>query len=418
MRHAAFGYSDYWVVSHSGDDNYVYAVDDDTSSQQQYGYGLLMFDKSDYSWKQYRSSIEAAETLSGYSWPDIIQTSSAACFDADYGYYLTWAYDSGGNGGLRVVRFRRGDPSDIRYIQHWPIEFGVTDMEYNATTGRRKVFDEDFVGGFDGAAMAYHNGKFYIIESGSDDFVDGWAWASIREWDGHGDTTKLLYWYDTIRAVSGPYARTPDLARYLLTQSSYGTTRGPVFGSFDRKSQPVAGVGYVGMRPHPKAEARVKDGWLYWLDVASYNSSQGMYFCRIDLDQLLVDYEKSGPVEHDPGNPRFEILCNGSAPWEGDGKWVEKTEYGVLWREGSSPIYNTLDNNWFFDEDGAIVFQHEEFPAWDVGSEYTRWVISRLVPPSAGVASVGLVFEGQALKGYSRVRQQQTAWAPEGVTLK
>jgi hypothetical protein len=282
-------------------------------------------------------------------------------------------------------------------VHYWDVWAGFVT---NPDTGRLGWLDEDSVWGFNGSAMTRWNDKFYIIESGQDlNFSIGRSYTAIREWDGTSDNTKLLYWYQS------------NLSTSKLDFVSWGSDG-------RQTSMQSNGEGGTGFYPQYQANIRVRDGWLYWLDQASSRGSQGHTFARINLAELIANYETNGPTQHNPTEPLFEILNNASAPWEGNGKWqpMWNTGYNILHREGSSPIHNTIENNWFFDDSGAIVFMHEEFPNWRVNSERTCWMMSRLVPDN--LLNVSIVFEGQALKGYSNVRQQQTAWAPEEVVLQ
>ena len=405
MRVSSFGYtySSVWVVGHAGDDDLVYVFnywgDEDD-------YRLLMFDKSTYQWKQYREAHNAAEAAAGKP----LIPFSVPTFDQDYGYYIT-SYNYFNLGQVGVVRFRRGDPSDLAPVHFFPANSGEWERTMNPATGRINALNEDYLGTTSAASLlgsvhiVYHDSTFFLMHYASHpDPVSSenptTSWFSIREWDGTSDQTKLLY-----------YGFDPDAYGWGL---SYGAN-----GDRSTWIDEEAGLGSVPLKPVTSSEMRVRDGWLYWLDEAGYRSSQSIYFARINLDELRAQYALTGePIQHEPLNPRFEILCNASASWESDAAWVENVGWQVLWREGDSPIYNTIDKNWFFDDDGAIVFAHEEFPAWATTYEATHWVISRLVPPEANNAKLSLVFEGQALKGYSGVRDAGSAWAPEEIVLR
>ena len=408
MNNFIGGWSDYWTCAQSGEygDDLVYCISTDDPN---YGYKMIVFNKADRTWQHYANEIDASNTAVGFPWPaTLIADPSAPVFDDTYIYWMSWQsanypYRAGTvNKGRNLCRARRESPGTVEVIASF-VKGGLDgtgpDEAYpqewlsyiNPVTGLPNCFNSNIIWGGQNVVAAIDEGYIYLVENAQISTESGtFRWHSIRRIRIGSDIAELLYyWYGTFGYVT--YSFDEDF-------------------EWNSNKLPVG----VGVAPLYNSTARVRDGWLYWLDVASQLNSQGITFNRIYLPPLVKD----GPKLHDPYSPTFEILNNASAPAEGDGKWVQPSPWGILWRGGSSPIHNTTDSNWFFDDDGGINFIHEEFPAWRGYSNYfTTWVLSRLVPPAAGTINVNLIFEGNALKGYGRVRELDRPWAPEEVHL-
>lgn len=166
----------------------------------------------------------------------------------------------------------------------------------------------------------------------------------------------------------------------------------------------------TGIYPYILGQSRILDGWLYWMDESSERSVQGQFFNRISLVELWkADVE--GVITHDPTRPLFEVLSNGSAASESFARWGPYE--GGLWmigqREGGIPIYGRMDQSWFFDDEGGIVFSWTGFPAYNHqgDDDSSTSHISRLLPAAAFQADVKLLFEGNELKGYGHVNELQ-----------
>jgi hypothetical protein len=104
-------------------------------------------------------------------------------------------------------------------------------------------------------------------------------------------------------------------------------------------------------------------------------------------------------------NPIFEIVTNGTVPWEGNaGHWGRSGTW--IWRrDGSQPIMAHADNTWSFDEEGNILFKAMAFPEYySEAYGYGLRGIWKLTN-SEQVTEVTVLFVGDELKGYSNVRQ-------------
>ena len=189
----------------------------------------------------------------------------------------------------------------------------------------------------------------------------------------------------------------------------------PGGGSNDRWHGPLPiGIGFV-----PNwwgAKLGIRDGWLYFLNntypfaMLSFGWTGGHTWCRIRLSDLA-----NGPVEHDPEDPIFEVLSMTTGGEDSFYNW-DDTEYwggrykshgGYGWRDGLNSIHAFVENLWYFDDDGSIVYLHHEYPNWyaQPNDYYPPYIMSRLSPPQNLPITFNLVFEGSELKGYGPVRE-------------
>jgi hypothetical protein len=125
--------------------------------------------------------------------------------------------------------------------------------------------------------------------------------------------------------------------------------------------------------------------------------------CRVQLSKLTP----GTPIQHDPLNPIFEIVTNGTVPWEGNaGHWGNSGTW--IWRrDGSQPIMAHADNTFSFDEDGNILFKAMAFPFGQYTDAYGYGLrgIWKLTDPTNSVVEVTVAFVGDELQGYGNIRQ-------------
>jgi len=210
--------------------------------------------------------------------------------------------------------------------------------------------------------------------------------SSPQGWVGYGGRN-----YGTLDDATISCPTQPDLS---ITRSNY---------------YPAIGMGMQASNEHVMV---INDGWLYWLDWSGarwgyYNDTYGTgeMVCRIDLAKL----DPSEPIHHDVMNPAFEILTNGSAPWEGSTDhigWYQGT--WIYHRTGAQPLLPRADNVPFtFDSDGTLLYKgmcHPMYYSSDGGGYGTR-AIYRLTPNIKSVTDVVVTFTGDELKGYTNARQ-------------
>ena len=216
-------------------------------------------------------------------------------------------------------------------------------------------------------------------------------------------TLELLYWHCMNQEWVGKGAT-----------SGYGTVYDGTVGitSFpdgsrdsDLNRQEAINMGFA---PSGEHCPEVRDGWLYWHDWS------GRYFgvygdptmiCRVQLSKFAGE-----PLQHNGEQPIFEIITNGTVPWEGNaGHWGDGQGTYIWYRAGAQPIMPKQDQTMTFDDDGNLWFKGMYFPPYyNENSEYggygTRgiWVL-RQNQTSTTIAT--LTFTGDELNGYSPVRE-------------
>ena len=160
----------------------------------------------------------------------------------------------------------------------------------------------------------------------------------------------------------------------------------------------------------------VRDGWLYWVNnsgsftMLTSGWTGGHTFCRMKL----ADFEDA-PIRHQPEDPIFEVISMTTGAEESFYNWDDTTYWGGYykghggygWKDGIDSCHAFVENMWYFDDDGSIVFLHHEYPDFymETGDYYPSYIMSRLSPPEALPITFNLVFEGSELKGYGHARE-------------
>ncbi len=168
----------------------------------------------------------------------------------------------------------------------------------------------------------------------------------------------------------------------------------------------------MGMKASNWHAMEIHNGWLYWLDLSNERVTWNMTYgcghmiCRIDLAKL----DPSEPIHHDVMNPAFEILTNGTVPWEGGwttGHYGSGGHY-LEGRTGAQPLMPFGDFVPFtFDNDGNMLYKGMVHPPYYSSDTYgygTR-VIYKLTPNVKSMTDVVVTFTGDELKGYTNARQ-------------
>jgi len=199
--------------------------------------------------------------------------------------------------------------------------------------------------------------------------------------------------------------------------TDWGTFGDATIGITSRPDQSKARYDYypaigMGLKASNWHAMEIHNGWLYWLDISNeevvYNMTYGSghMLCRIDLAKL----DSSEPIHHDVMNPAFEILTNGSVPWEGgyvtghygrDGHFFEG-------RTGAQPLLGFADFvPMAWDNDDNLLYKCMVHPPYYSSNKYgygTR-AIYKLAPNIKSVTDVVVTFTGDELKGYTNARQ-------------
>lgn len=375
MNEWQFGYhSDYFFVSDGDDSVYMLSPGDTDEAWQ-----VVVFHRSARTFNHYAPYTDTPDNRP-QSFPQIYE---------DYIWWLNVDHD--------LYRMRLDNMAiELHRSFTKPASLGQIDPATSLPYG----LGNDTIGA---AAICFYDGWMYALSSHGSNCAysdDEYCYAAIRRTrPGGGDIETLYQYVSPITTRGFRYPDLDDRERY----------EGPAF---------LLGTG---LQPLDWIRSEVRDDWLYWVDFANGYASDGMTFSRIYIPALIENM----PIIHDPYNPTFEILNNGSAvsehggcragPWTG-GLWH------IWWREGDRPLSGTTDAAWFFDDDGSIVFTHENFlyiqrRSLSLGGIVTR-IISRLSPPSASKANVVLKFTGNELKGYSNVREVKSISNPEKVELR
>jgi len=290
-------------------------------------------------------------------------------------------------------------PYNVTVTKTWAWTTGSSTAELVIdTNGMMKWFNHPFPnGGNDPATGVDDDGYFYWqANTPGASYLYGGATGLWRmklpdgEWE-------LLYYYQA------------------LTGFSAGSYNLPGGKTNDRWHGPLPiGIGFVANWWN--SSLKVRDGWLYWVNntgaftMLSFGWTGGHTFCRMRLSDL-----EDGPVLHKPEDPIFEVLSMTTGGEDSFYNW-DDTEYwggtykghgGYGWRDGLNSIHAFVENQWFFDDDGSIVFLHHEYPNWYMSPNdyYPPWIISRLSPPQNMPITFNLVFEGSELKGYGHARE-------------
>lgn len=183
--------------------------------------------------------------------------------------------------------------------------------------------------------------------------------------------------------------------------ATVGVTNQPDLTATLQNMYPAVGMGLQCSGEH---DAHISDGWLYWVDASAWRpgipKGDHHMLCRVKLSDILSGV----PVQHDPLSPMFEIVTNGSVPWEGDaGHWGTASPR-IEYRAGSQPLLPALDTAFTFSQDGTILYKGTCFPGFYSYSDGDGLRgIWRLSPPTKPTR-VTLSFVGDELKGYGNVR--------------
>jgi hypothetical protein len=211
-------------------------------------------------------------------------------------------------------------------------------------------------------------------------------------------TLETLIWHTSPQgwvgygAASG-YGTQGDYTIGITSQPDLSDTR---FNDFEA-------VG-MGMKNSGEHDMQIHDGWLYWHDWSGRNfgvfGEAGM-MCRVQLSKLTP----GTPIQHDVMNPIFEIVTNGTVPWEGNAGHWGRGGTRIWRRDGAQPIMGHSDNTWSFDEEGNLLYKAMVFPDYysDAFGYGLRgvWKLTNVEQ----VTEVTVLFVGDELKGYSNVRQ-------------
>ena len=279
-------------------------------------------------------------------------------------------------------------------IQTFPDEFPTGSLlAINPETGLPVWFNSPFIGSSDPAVGVDDDGFLYFAT---------WAGEATGMWrlqlpDGEWE---LLYY---------------DYNVYDGTNAGISSYNLPGRIANDRWHGPLPiGISFVPNWWYSKIG--VRDGWLYWVNntgqftMLSSGWTGGHTFCRM----RLADFEDA-PIRHQPEDPIFEVISMTTGAEESFYNWDDtvywggsrKSHGGYGWKDGIDSCHAFVENMWYFDDDGSIVFLHHEYPDFymETGDYYPSYIMSRLSPPEALPITFNLVFEGSELKGYGHARE-------------
>jgi hypothetical protein len=327
------------------------------------------------------------------------------------GEYMWFLADISGS-SLHLMRARVDDPNDVVDMHGWTDRTGSVNTS-NITLP--DYLDDQKMLVSNSYSIAIDNGYLYFFEPYAANLVDirsvdktSYNTPSGRNYDMKysqlrrfriGDyTLETLLWHTSPQGWVGSGAA-----------SSYGTLRDATVGI---TNQPDLTATYLndfeaigmGMTCSGEDDMQIRDGWLYWADWSGRNF--GVYgdpqmLCRVQLSKLTP----GTPIQHDVMDPIFEIVTNGTVPWEGNAGHWGRSGTRIWRRDGSQPIMAHADNTWSFDEEGNILFKAMTFPNYysDAFGYGLRgiWKLSNPIQ----VTEVTVLFTGDELKGYSNVRQ-------------
>ncbi len=324
--------------------------------------------------------------------------------------------------GMGLVRCPIGDLNDVSIVHQWP----NPDPFWWSGINTSNITLPDFIDhqniGRSNVSLAIDGDQIYFFTQLNNLLRDArstepWTigdrsernhniyYQSLRRFKIGEYNLETLLWHSTpqgwVGYGGGNFGTLLDHTLGVTTQDDLTKTRTNIY--------PAVGMGLKSSNEHV---IEIHNGWLYWIDRSGeewrgYNDTygSGMMICRIDLTK----FDPSEPIHHDVMDPAFEILSNGTAPWEGGAShigWYQGT--WLYARTGAQPLLPMADNvAMTFDSDGNIFYKGMTHPPYYSSDWYgygTR-VIYKLTPNVKSVTDVIVTFSGDELKGYTNARQ-------------
>jgi len=385
--------ADHWLVAHDGGDkSYWFSIIGDANVRTA-DLTVYIISKEARTWElkillddDANQSLHGQPVIwSGYVW----YVTKASVWDSGLGAYV-------GNG--RLYRMEMESPYTAVLIQAFPVDYPAGYLlDINPDTGLPVYFDSPFIGSGDPAIGVDDDGFMYFMNE------SGYATGLWRLQLPNGGWEVLYYDY--------------NVDRYNGTEGDAGIHSYNLPGRKvnDRWHGPLP----IGISFRPNwwySKIGIRDGWMYWVNdtaamaMLSSGWTGGHTWCRMRLSDL-----KDGPVRHQPEDPIFEVISMTTGGEESYYNWDDTTYWGGVykswggfgWRDGIDSIHAFVENMWFFDDDGSIVYVHHEYPDFymEPGSYNPPYILSRLSPPQSLPITFNLVFEGEEMKGYGHVRE-------------
>ena len=400
--------SDHWLVAHDGGDkSYWFSIWGDYLTNADLA--CYIVSKDTRTWE-----------LKILDWDNDFNLHGQPVIWGGYVWYLTrqsTVVDGSYVGNARLNRMMTDAPYTVNVVREFPWASpplgGFTYDDYwsiSPSTGLPYFFDNPFVPSTDPAVGVDDDGYLYVMNYMSS-YQRNDLDVPIPASGGAG-LWRLKLPYGEWELVYYHFVEPNWDYRYI---GSYNLPGGAIN---DRWHGPLPiGIGFIQNWWHSKIG--IQDGWLYWVNntgqftMLSSGWTGGHTFCRMRISDL-----KDGPVKHRPENPTFEVISMTTGGEESFYNW-DDTEYwggqygswgGYGWRDGINSIHAFVENMWFFDDDGSIVFVHHEYPDFYMppGGYYPSYILSRLSPPENLPITLNLVFEGEEMKGYGHARQVPT----------
>lgn len=368
--------NNHWCVTHDGGDiTYWYAWGRIANGPSLDAVSLFIVNKATRTWEHKLLGDDLEWVVAPVLWDG----------------YVWFFGQNGAYTEISLYRMSIVSPYPVEKVKTWASDWAAR-WDLDPTTNLPRFFSEFVLGPVNENIIGIDDGYLYF-------YTNEWSLSNDR---GMAVIKRMLL----------PDGEFETLYYYYATDASGAnfTYNLPSGGRNDRLRGPLP-IG-LGMRPAWNSSMKIRDGYLYWVDVSTFFTMRGsgwtggQMFQRIELSRL-----EDGWVEHQPENPIVEVLSMTTGAEDSFYNWDDNPYWGVsggyAWRDGLDSIHAYPETNWQFDEDGSIIFLHHEYPTWyaEPQSWYPPYVLSRLSPPENIPITFRLVFEGTEMKGYGHVRQ-------------
>ncbi len=394
--------NDWRHIHDGGDDVWFYSEDNDSQM------GLVKVNRHTRTWERFITSRVALDIYDNKM--------SRISLWGEYFWFLGMPEsDCGQPDGVNLYRADRSNPDNVVSVHEWPVldisSTNTWDLDVAAwlptglrAMGHAMTIDDDGYMYVGTRSTRYDSRTVYASDATARNYSMDYSFMMRCNLAAGDYDFELLLWHDSQGFVGygqdGSYYGTYNWA-------TVGIDTEPGAFNSERTEEP-RGMGFYPAHWH---DVEYRDGWLYWIDQSGYYG--GAYgtsklLCRM----RIADY--TSPTKHDPLNPSFEVIGNGTVPWEGNAGHLVRYGDFNFWFDGASPVLPYPDNTMTFDSDGNIIWKCITFPGYQSagGSPFQFWppeyphrALIKLSPPEDDIVQVTMTFTGTSLTGYGNVRE-------------